>query len=137
MKAAVLGLMFITLTTSVNTSRAEETDSDLNARIAAADLELGVEAFELCASCHAYLPGEPAMIGPNLRGVVGREIASEPAFDYSPGLRSIGGRWDRVRLDQFLESPRNFAPGTAMEYSGVRDPAERAAIIAYLETLEP
>ncbi len=137
MRTAVLGLMLATLATTANTGRAEDTDSELDARIAAADLEFGAEAFELCASCHAYLPGEPAMIGPNLRGVVGREIASEPAFDYSPGLRSIGGRWDRTRLDRFLESPRNFAPGTAMNYSGVRDPAERAAIIAYLETLEP
>jgi cytochrome c len=127
--------MFITLATSVNTSRAEETDSDLNARIAAADLELGVEAFELCASCHAYLPGEPAMIGPNLRGVVGREIASAPDFEYSAALRALGGRWDRERLDEFLRSPKTYAPGTLMDSSGVRDDQERAAIIAFLETL--
>ncbi len=115
---------------------ADSVDRDLDARVNSADLEAGEQAFEFCASCHAYLPGEPAMIGPNLRGVVGREIASAPDFEYSAALRGLGGRWDRERLDRFLRSPKTYAPGTLMDSSGVRDDEERAAIIAFLETLD-
>jgi cytochrome c len=114
---------------------ADSAQRDLDSLIESADLEAGQEAFELCASCHAYLPGEPAMIGPNLRGVVGRDVASAPDFEYSAALRDLGGRWDRERLDRFLRSPKTYAPGTLMDSSGVRDDEERAAIIAFLETL--
>ena len=117
------------------TAQADPAERDLDARVNSADPGAGEEAFESCASCHAYLPGEPAMIGPNLRGVVGREIASAPGFEYSAALRALGGRWDRERLDRFLRSPKTYAPGTLMDSSGVRDDEERAAIIAYLETL--
>jgi cytochrome c len=117
-------------------ARADPERPDPGAVVSAADLEAGEEAFESCASCHAYLPGEPAMIGPNLRGVVGREIASAPDFEYSAALRALGGRWDRERLDEFLRSPKTYAPGTLMDSSGVRDDRERAAIIAFLETLD-
>lgn len=117
-------------------ARADPAERDLDARVESADLEAGEEAFEFCASCHAYLPGEPAMIGPNLRGTVGRQIASAPDFEYSAALRGLGGRWDRERLDRFLRSPKTYAPGTLMDSSGVRDDQERAAIIAFLETLD-
>jgi cytochrome c len=137
MRIATFASLFMTLATSTTVGLAQDGAIELDARIAAADLELGAEAFETCASCHAYERGEPAMIGPNLRGVVGREIAGESDFDYSPAMRSLNGRWDREQLDRFLASPKTYAPGTAMNSAGVRDPAERAAVIAYLETLEP
>ncbi|MDB5632042.1 MAG: cytochrome, partial [Tardiphaga sp.] len=55
--------------------------------------------------------------------------------DYSPGLRRFGGAWTPDRLDVFLKAPRDVCPGTAMEFAGDADSAERAEIIRYLGTL--
>jgi cytochrome c len=40
--------------------------------------------------------------------------------------------WDERTLDRFLADPVKYLPGTAMVYSGVSDPKERADVVAYL-----
>jgi cytochrome c len=99
------------------------------------DAEAGRQAFAVCGACHTVTPGGPALIGPNLWGVVGRNVGSKPGFDYSAELKAVGGSWTPEQLDRFLASPAAFAPGTRMGYVGVADPVERAALIAYLATL--
>jgi cytochrome c len=95
------------------------------------------EAFEACISCHAYQPDEPPLEGPSLWQVVGRRIASLDSFEYSAGLRKVGGHWDRPTLDRFLAAPQAFAPGIEMTSGGVRNAAERAIVLDFLETLVP
>lgn len=95
------------------------------------------EAFEACISCHAYLPDEPALEGPSLWHVVGRKIASVDSFNYSAGLRQVEGHWDRATLDRFLAAPQAFAPGINMTFGGVRNAADRAVVLDFLETLVP
>ena len=95
------------------------------------------EAFEACASCHAYQPGSEPLDGPSLWGVVGRRIASVEGYEYSTALKGIGGVWDRATLDRFLANPKAFAPGARMTFGGVRDAADRAAVLDYLEHLGP
>ncbi len=99
------------------------------------EVEAGAKAFLPCSACHSVAPGGAALIGPNLNGVVGREVGSLPQFDYSPELKAVGGTWTPEQLDRFLTSPSDFAPGTRMGYVGVSDPAERRALIAYLSSL--
>ncbi len=111
--------------------------ADVAAMIDAADPQDGAAAFEVCAACHSAAPDEPALIGPNLFEVAGRDIASKEGFAYSPALRAVGGVWTRNNLDAFLRKPAAFAPGTIMGYAGIPDDAERASVIAYLETLAP
>ena len=94
-------------------------------------------AFEPCIACHSYLQDEPLLEAPPLWGVVGRKIASVEGFDYSPALRSLAGAWDRARLDQFLTNPKAMVPGTQMKLGGIPDPAERAAVLDFLEQLAP
>lgn len=90
---------------------------------------------EKCSGCHQSKEVSGNRIGPNLSGVVGRRVASLKSYpDYSPSLRRLGGVWTRERLDAFLTSPRSVAPGTAMEFAGDVNAAERAAIIDYLRT---
>lgn len=101
----------------------------------AGDPEAGRQAFAVCGACHTVAPGGAALIGPNLWGVLGREVGSMPGFDYSAELKSVGGTWTPERLDRFLTDPTAFAPGTRMGYAGVADPVERAALVAYLATL--
>jgi cytochrome c len=99
------------------------------------EMDAGAKAFLPCSACHSVAPGGAALIGPNLNGVVGREVGSLPQFDYSPELKAVGGTWTPEQLDRFLTSPSDFAPGTRMGYVGVPDPAERRALIAYLSSL--
>lgn len=95
------------------------------------------EAAEACLSCHAFQPGEPELEGPSLWGVVGRRIAGAPDYVYSDALRRQQGHWDRATLDRFLASPQEFAPGVNMTSGGVRNAAERKAVLDFLETLAP
>jgi aldose sugar dehydrogenase len=89
---------------------------------------------EKCSGCHRSSSTSRQTIGPNLFGVVGRRIASQSDQIYSPAFRQLGGDWTEERLDRFLTAPREFIPGTAMDYAGLADAAERSAIISYLRT---
>jgi cytochrome c len=92
---------------------------------------------EPCLSCHAYQPDSEPMEGPSLWGVVGRRIASVEGYDYSPALKGVDGTWDRATLDRFLSNTKAFAPGLRMTLGGVRDPADRAVVLDFLERLGP
>ena len=95
------------------------------------------EVVEPCIACHSYQKDEPLQEAPPLWGVVGRKVASVEGFDYSPALKSLAGTWDRARLDQFLTNPKAMVPGTQMKMGGIPDPAERAAVLDFLEQLAP
>ncbi len=87
-----------------------------------------------CSGCHTVVDGMSHRLGPDLFGVVGRDIAKAPGFDeYSPALQSQSGAWDEKRLDQFLAQPQTSVPGTSMAFPGVPDAAHRKAIIEYLQ----
>jgi cytochrome c len=88
-----------------------------------------------CAGCHAATPDAPPGAGPNLAGVVGRRIAGDAAFDYSPALRAAreaGQAWDAGLLQRFLADPEAMFPGLWMGANGLRDAADRAAVAAFL-----
>jgi cytochrome c len=95
------------------------------------------EAFEPCVACHAYQPDGEQMDGPTLWGVTGRKIASVDGYEYSTALKGLGGTWDRATLDRFIKNPKAMAPGARMTFGGVRDAADRAAILDFLELLGP
>jgi cytochrome c len=94
-------------------------------------------AFEPCLSCHAYQPDSEPLEGPSLWGVVGRRIASAEGYDYSAALKAVDGTWDRATLDRFLSNTKAFAPGSGMTFGGVRNPADRAIVLDFLERLGP
>jgi cytochrome c len=85
-----------------------------------------------CASCHTVTPGAKSPLGPNLSGVVGRKAAAIQ-FNYSPALKNSKLTWNRANLDRFLSGPARMVPGTRMVIT-VSDPAQRAAILDYLQT---
>ena len=102
---------------------------------AAGDVKAGEQVFAQCSVCHSIEANAPAIIGPNLHGIVGRRVAGAEGFEYSEALRALGGSWDRNRIDHFLAAPMKFAPGTRMGFLGIEDPAARASVIAYLEAV--
>ncbi|SAK64141.1 c-type cytochrome [Caballeronia ptereochthonis] len=89
-----------------------------------------------CAVCHTFGKGEPNGQGPNLFGIIGRPLASEPGFKYSAGMKAAasGKVWDEKLLDAWLTDTQSVAPGNAMTYFE-GDEARRQKIIAYLRTL--
>jgi cytochrome c len=95
----------------------------------------GARAYQKCYACHALAPGRNDLSGPTLHGIVGRPVAAEPGFAYSPALaRFAAGRvWDEPLLDRMIADPEALVPGTAMSFHGIADPAERAALIAWLK----
>ncbi|MFT4025590.1 MAG: c-type cytochrome [Novosphingobium sp.] len=83
-----------------------------------------------CAACHSLEAGKQTPLGPNLRGIAGRR-AGATSFSYSPQLKQSRLTWTAAELDRFLAAPTRVVPGTRMPI-GVSNPAQRAALIAYL-----
>lgn len=91
-------------------------------------------AFAQCAVCHKVEPGKNG-IGPSLAGVYGARAGHVGSFAYSRAMRQSALVWDAQTLDRYLEAPLKLVPGTRMSYAGLKDPAQRQAVIAYLKTL--
>ena len=100
-----------------------------------ASLEKGAAAAKKCAACHSLEKGGPNRVGPNLWGVVGRDRASQPGFNYSAAMKAKGGKWDDEELNKFITNPKGYISGTAMGFAGIPKDPERADVIAYLHTL--
>jgi cytochrome c len=111
-----------------------EAGAEILPLLASADPKQGEADAALCKVCHSFDKGGPAIIGPDLYGVVGRKIASVEGFNYSPALKAHGGEWTYQNLDVWLTNPQAFAPGTTMAFPGVPDIKKRANIIAFLRT---
>ncbi|WP_294087873.1 c-type cytochrome [Sphingomonas sp.] len=96
----------------------------------AGDAAAGEKLYQArCGSCHSL---DANRIGPAHRGVFGRAAASAPGYAYSPALKASGIIWTQQTLDQWLQGPQKMAKGAKMFFT-VANPAERAAIIAYLK----
>ncbi len=106
------------------------------ALVAHADPAKGKQDVEtFCAICHSFEKGQPPKIGPNLYGIVGAPRAHEAGFDYTAGLKKLGGTWTYANLNQWLTNPMAVVPGTRMMFPGVKSEKQRANIVAYLRTL--
>jgi len=99
---------------------------------AAQSPERGRLLFLRCASCHDISDTPSPKIGPNLKGVYGRRVASLPGFAYTDALKSQTFVWDEAHLNRWLTRPADLVPGTAMAFAGVPSEEDRRAIIAYL-----
>jgi cytochrome c len=84
-----------------------------------------------CGICHTIQPGQKR-VGPSLAGVVGRKAGTVQGFNYSDANKHSDVVWDEAQLDQYLNDPKEFMPGTKMMYPGMKDPEKRKALIAYL-----
>lgn len=97
----------------------------------------GERVFQYCFSCHSVDPKEAATLqGPNLAGVVGRPIAAQESFEYSPAMRAFAAArktWSEDLLDRYITSPEKLVPKTTMAYPGLGDAQERADLIAFLK----
>lgn len=105
------------------------------AMLADADIEKGAKISKACAACHSFEKGGPTKQGPNLWNVVNTLKCEVSDFSYSTGLKEVGGSWGYESLNFFLWKPKKYAPGTKMNFAGLKKPKDRAALIAWLRTL--
>ena len=97
--------------------------------------EDGSGLFNTCRACHALDSAAKGMAGPNLAGLIGRKVAGDANFDYSPVLRQAraeGRVWTAAALEQFVADPEGMFPGMWMTARPLANPAERQALVRFL-----
>lgn len=107
--------------------------------LAKADVGAGDKfVHTVCTACHSFNEGGKPIVGPNLYNIVGAPHDHEAGFSYSPALEKFKGQpWTYDALNHWLHDPQEYAPGTRMSYTGIRNNQQRADVIAYLRTLSP
>ena len=106
--------------------------------LASADPARGATVVKKCQSCHNFGEGEPNKQGPHLYDVVGRPEGGVDGFAYSDGMlahNAAGDVWTYENLNAFLTKPSAYVKGTKMAFAGISDDAQRADVLAYLQTL--
>ena len=93
----------------------------------------GQRVFGACAACHSLQPDQN-MTGPSLAGLWNRKAGSLATFSrYSPALKSANIVWNDKTLDDWIEDPAHLVPGNQMTFIGIKDPRQRADLLAFLK----
>lgn len=106
-------------------------DVALPAGYEVADLKKGRRVFAKCRSCHV-LNGSIHGVGPNLDGVFTRGIGEAEGFRFSKAAQAAEFKWTPEKLDEWLQAPRTFLPGTTMSFAGLKKEEDRINLIAYI-----
>jgi cytochrome c len=102
-------------------------------QVVAAGSQQGKELFQTrCGGCHSL---DADKVGPRLRGIFGRPVASVQSFNYSDAAKSSHIKWDETALDKWLAEPDSVIPDSDMSFR-LENGRERAAIIEYLKHLD-
>jgi cytochrome c len=110
--------------------------ADIAPLLKTASVENGRAAFAPCRACHTVDKDGKALVGPNLWGVLGKDIASNPGFPrYSNALKGQKGPWTFEKMAAYLNDPRTAVPGNQMAFAGVKSNADLADLLVFLRTL--
>lgn len=99
----------------------------------------GEGVWRQCRSCHQVGEGARNATGPMLTGILGHVAGTREGFRYSGPMRDAGAAglvWTAETLDAYLTDPRAYLPGNRMSFRGLSDAGDRAAVIAYLQSVE-
>ena len=102
----------------------------------AGDAEKGAKIYRKCVSCHMIGDGAKNRVGPQLNGIIGREIGAIADYKYSKAMVQYAATakiWSEENLAAYLESPRKLVKGGLMAFAGLRKEKDRADVIAYLK----
>ncbi len=119
---------------------AAETPAATVAAVSAAlngDVKAGKKVFRKCRACHKIGEGATNAVGPYLTGVIGRVQGSAEGYSYSEAFQNAmaqGTVWTAEEIDAFLTKPKDYMPGTKMNYAGLRKEKDRANVIAYINS---
>jgi len=94
----------------------------------------GAQVFRACAACHTLKPDEGNRAGPTLHGIFGRRIATLPSYNFSEALRHLDIVWTPETVAKLFEiGPARYTPGTKMPEQRIGAPADRDALVKFLE----
>ena len=111
-------------------------DEEFRQQIHQVDLDKAKQKFmRKCSSCHEHERAGGHGKGPHLWNVMGRQAGTIPGFAFSDAMKSSGHTWDYATLDYYLTNTARAVPGLSMEFRGLRRVKDRAALIAFLRTL--
>jgi cytochrome c len=111
-----------------------EAGPDFATLLASADAAAGEAVFKKCGSCHK-VDGSNG-VGPHLNGVVGRNHAAVEGYSYSEANLALNAEvWTPEAINEFIENPKKYMPGTKMAFAGLPKAEDRANVIAYLTSV--
>ncbi len=106
------------------------------AALADGDAAKGEKVYNKCKTCHDVDKGINK-VGPTLKGVVGRAVASVEGYKYSDDMMAKGqegAKWDEATLAVYLKDPKAYVPKTKMVFAGLKKDDEVEDVIAFLKT---
>jgi cytochrome c len=83
----------------------------------AGDPAVGESEFRKCKACHSVIAPDGTEIqkggrtGPNLYGIIGRPVASDPDFSYGASIAALGATgavWDAASFAAYLADPAAY-----------------------------
>ena len=93
------------------------TTAALAAPAFAGDPAAGEQGFKKCKACHSVIAADGTEIqkggrtGPNLYGIIGRAVASDPDHSYGESLaalRASGALWDEASFAAYVANPADY-----------------------------
>lgn len=99
----------------------------------AADADAGAKVYrEKCKACH-YIDREKHKAGPHLVGIFGRRAGAIDGYGFTKAMRDSGVVWDDSSVEAYLAAPDEFIRGgNKSAFLGLKDPEDRADVIAYM-----
>jgi len=122
---------------AATTATADTGPVDIAPFMATADAAAGQGQLKKCTACHTFDNGGKNGVGPNQWALIGSHYAHKTDYAYSDALKAKHSEtWTEQNLSDFLANPKKAIPGNKMSFAGMKDPQDRANLIAYLKTLK-
>ncbi len=125
------GVIEIAYANLADTAAPPTEEIDIAAILAAGDADKGARVWAKCKACHKLEEGANT-VGPSLHEIVGKVAGTVPGFSYSDAMVNYGQVWTPESIYAFIANPRQYLPGTKMSFAGLKKPADKANVIAYM-----
>lgn len=88
-----------------------------------------------CSVCHSLVADGGRKAGPTLYGLFGRRAGTVTGYAYSDALDGADLVWSAETVDKLFDlGPDHYTPGSKMPMQQIREPEDRADLIAFLKS---